>query len=50
MIWGKSPNDGLSCPQGPLNFSKVTSGKYDLGPRLNFIKQVGVIDERSFNK
>ena len=23
----KAPNDGLSCPQGPLNFSKMTSGK-----------------------
>ena len=27
MIWGKAPNDGLSCPQGPLNFSKMASGK-----------------------
>ena len=26
----KAPNDGLSCPQGPLNFSQMTSGKNDL--------------------
>ena len=23
----KAPNDGLSCPQGPVNFSKMTSVK-----------------------
>ena len=27
MIWEKAPNHGLSCPQGPLNFSKMISGK-----------------------
>ena len=25
MIWEKAPNHGLSCPQGPLNVSEVTS-------------------------
>ena len=29
----KARNDGLSCPQGPLNFSKMLSGENDLGQK-----------------
>ena len=29
----KTPNDGWSCPQGPLNFKKMTSGKNALGQK-----------------
>ena len=28
---GEAPNNGLSCPQGPLNFQKITPGKNGLG-------------------
>ena len=35
----KKTKNQLSCPQGPLNFSKMTSGKNDLGQK----PQIGII-------
>ena len=42
----KAPSDGLSCPQGPLNFSKMTSGKMIWGksPERRVVMPAGAFE------
>ena len=45
MLGAEAPNLGLSCPQGPLNFSKMASGENDLGksPEPRVVVPTGAI-------